>query len=145
MLLRCKCPGCGDLKEYVAEGIRIERNDTVIDVGSGTGVLSFVAARLGAGAVYGTEVNGAAIELARLPINLPKRPRRPRALARQILVGAAIVIAGPRTGQSNREALAEIVDRTSGHWHGSPERGDSLAITWSKRRPYMPRNGGSDR
>src|SRR5438094_23778 len=49
----------------VAEGIRIERNDTVIDVGSGTGVLSFVAARLGAGAVYGTEVNGAAIELAR--------------------------------------------------------------------------------
>jgi protein-L-isoaspartate O-methyltransferase len=49
----------------VAEGLRIERDDTVIDVGSGTGVLSFVAARLGAGTVYGTEVNSAAIDLAR--------------------------------------------------------------------------------
>lgn len=48
----------------VAEGLRIEPGDTVIDVGSGTGVLSFVAARLGAKTVYGTEVNQAAIDLS---------------------------------------------------------------------------------
>jgi protein-L-isoaspartate O-methyltransferase len=48
----------------VAEGLRIEPGDTVIDVGSGSGVLSFVAARLGAHAVYGTEVNGEAVRFA---------------------------------------------------------------------------------
>src|SRR5437016_13592564 len=49
----------------VAEGLRVNPGDTVIDVGSGSGVLSFVAARLGAGAVFGTEVNQRAVELAR--------------------------------------------------------------------------------
>jgi protein-L-isoaspartate O-methyltransferase len=49
----------------VAAGLRVEPGDTVIDVGSGTGVLSFVAARLGAGAVYGTELNQAAVDLSR--------------------------------------------------------------------------------
>jgi SAM-dependent methyltransferase len=49
----------------VAAGLRVHPGDVVIDVGSGTGVLSFVAAKLGAGTVYGTEVNPAAVELAR--------------------------------------------------------------------------------
>src|SRR5438128_792111 len=49
----------------VAEGLRVNPGDTVIDVRSGSGVLSFVAARLGAGAVFGTEVNLRAVELAR--------------------------------------------------------------------------------
>ena len=49
----------------VAEGIRINPGDTVIDVGSGSGVLSFVAARLGAARVFGTDVNPKAIEMAR--------------------------------------------------------------------------------
>jgi methylase of polypeptide subunit release factors len=53
------------ISREVAEGLRIEPGDVVIDVGSGTGVLSFVAAKLGAGTVYGTEVNPAAVELAR--------------------------------------------------------------------------------
>jgi SAM-dependent methyltransferase len=50
----------------VAESLTVNPGDTVIDVGSGSGVLSFVAARLGAGSVYGTEVNIHAVELARL-------------------------------------------------------------------------------
>src|SRR5438132_13884980 len=49
----------------VAEGITINPGDTVIDVGSGSGVLSFVAARLGAGKVFGTEINPRAVEMAR--------------------------------------------------------------------------------
>jgi SAM-dependent methyltransferase len=48
----------------VAEGLTVHPGETVIDVGSGSGVLSFVAARLGAGIVYGTEVNSRAVELA---------------------------------------------------------------------------------
>jgi methylase of polypeptide subunit release factors len=48
----------------VAEGLIINPGDTVIDVGSGSGVLSFVAARLGASRVFGTEINPRAVELA---------------------------------------------------------------------------------
>ena len=49
----------------VAEGLTINPGETVIDVGSGSGVLSFVAARLGARRVFGTEINPRAVELAR--------------------------------------------------------------------------------
>src|SRR3989442_4814440 len=48
----------------VAEGLVINPGETVIDVGSGSGVLSFVAARLGAGHVYGSEINPRAVELS---------------------------------------------------------------------------------
>jgi precorrin-6B methylase 2 len=53
----------------VAESLTVNPGDTVIDVGSGSGVLSFVAARLGARIVYGTEVNIRAVELARRNAN----------------------------------------------------------------------------
>jgi len=49
----------------VAEGLTVNPGDTVIDVGSGSGILSFVAALLGAKKVYGTEVNEVAVELSR--------------------------------------------------------------------------------
>lgn len=45
----------------VAEGIDIRPGETVFDVGCGSGVLSFVAARLGAGRVVGTDVNEEAV------------------------------------------------------------------------------------
>jgi tRNA A58 N-methylase Trm61 len=50
----------------VAEGITINPGDTVIDVGAGSGVLSFVSAKLGAARVWGTEVIDEAVAFARL-------------------------------------------------------------------------------
>src|SRR5438105_5319524 len=49
----------------MAEGLVVNPGDTVIDVGAGSGVLSFVAARLGAHRVYGTDVNRNAVAVAR--------------------------------------------------------------------------------
>jgi len=44
----------------------VNPGDTVIDVGCGSGVLSIVAARLGAGAVFGTDLNQESVAFARL-------------------------------------------------------------------------------
>lgn len=49
----------------LAEAIEIAQGETVIDVGCGSGVLSFVAARLDAGRVYGTEISAEAVSVAR--------------------------------------------------------------------------------
>lgn len=49
----------------IAEALEIYPGDTVIDVGCGSGVLSFVAARLGAGRVIGVDLNAQAVEVAR--------------------------------------------------------------------------------
>jgi SAM-dependent methyltransferase len=49
----------------LAEALEIEPGDTVIDVGCGSGVLSFVAARLGAGRVIGSDLSTEAVEVAR--------------------------------------------------------------------------------
>ena len=49
----------------IAEALEIAPGDTVIDVGCGSGVLSFVAARLGAKRVIGTDLSEEAIQVAR--------------------------------------------------------------------------------
>lgn len=49
----------------LAEALEISTDDVVIDVGCGSGVLSFVAARLGANRVIGCDLSGSAIEVAR--------------------------------------------------------------------------------
>lgn len=48
----------------LADALEIEPGEVVVDVGSGSGVLSFVAARLGAGHIYGTEISPPAVEAA---------------------------------------------------------------------------------
>ncbi|HZD80387.1 MAG TPA: methyltransferase domain-containing protein [Actinomycetota bacterium] len=49
----------------IADTLEIEPADTVIDVGCGSGVLSFVAARLGAGRVIGCDISEEAVKVAR--------------------------------------------------------------------------------
>lgn len=50
--------------EVIASAIEVGPGETVIDVGCGSGVLSFVAARLGAGRVYGSDISAEAVEVA---------------------------------------------------------------------------------
>jgi len=49
----------------LADALEITPDDVVIDVGCGCGVLSFVAARLGARRVIGCDLSGEAVETAR--------------------------------------------------------------------------------
>lgn len=48
----------------MADALEINPGDVVLDVGSGSGVLGFVAARLGAARVIGCDVSAAAVESA---------------------------------------------------------------------------------
>ena len=48
----------------LADALEINPGETVIDVGCGCGVLSFVSARLGAGRVYGCDISAQAVEVA---------------------------------------------------------------------------------
>ena len=48
----------------LADALEIGPDDTVIDVGCGSGVLAFVAAKLGAKKVYGCDLSGPAVEMA---------------------------------------------------------------------------------
>src|SRR6476620_7267954 len=49
----------------LADALEITPGDTVIDVGCGTGVLAFVAAKLGAAKVIGVDLSHRAVEAAR--------------------------------------------------------------------------------
>jgi methylase of polypeptide subunit release factors len=49
----------------LADALEIRPDDTVIDVGCGSGVLAFVAAKLGAKKVYGCDLSAAAVDAAR--------------------------------------------------------------------------------
>ena len=49
----------------LADAIEIRPGETVIDVGCGSGVLAFVAAKLGAAKVYGVDLSQRAVEAAR--------------------------------------------------------------------------------
>lgn len=49
----------------LADALEVNEGDTVIDCGCGSGVLAFVAARLGAGRVIGCDISSPAVEQAR--------------------------------------------------------------------------------
>src|SRR5438309_7980970 len=49
----------------LADALEIRPKDTVIDVGCGSGVLAFVAAKLGARKVYGCDLSAPAVDAAR--------------------------------------------------------------------------------
>lgn len=49
----------------LADALEIDADDTVIDVGCGSGVLAFVAAHLGAKKVFGCDLSSPAVEMAK--------------------------------------------------------------------------------
>ena len=52
------------ISKLVAEAMDVKENDVVIDVGCGSGVLSIVAAKLGARRVYGVDAADETVEIA---------------------------------------------------------------------------------
>ena len=53
------------ISHLVADSLEVEPGDTVIDVGTGTGILAIVAAKLGAGRVFGTDMSADTIAVGR--------------------------------------------------------------------------------
>lgn len=51
------------VSKLVADALTIEEGDTVIDVGTGTGVLAIIAAKLGAARVYATDASANTVEI----------------------------------------------------------------------------------
>lgn len=49
----------------LAEALDVRHGETVVDVGCGSGILSFVAARLGAGHAYGSDISEESVRIAR--------------------------------------------------------------------------------
>lgn len=48
----------------LAESLEVHPGETVVDVGCGSGVLSFVAAKLGAGRIYGSDISEESVRVA---------------------------------------------------------------------------------
>ena len=79
----------------LADALEIGPEDVVIDVGCGSGVLSFVAARLGAKRTYGCDLAEEAVEMAKVNAvalglqdgTLSSRPHRAREHGSVVLVG----------------------------------------------------------
>jgi release factor glutamine methyltransferase len=106
----------------VAESLVVNPGESVIDVGCGSGVLSFVAARLGASKVYGTEVNQVAADMARRNAELLGLSNivevRAGSLFEPLEGVRANVVIGDVSGIP--DAIAEVSDWFPGGFSGGP-------------------------
>jgi release factor glutamine methyltransferase len=127
----------------VAEGLVVNEGDTVIDVGCGSGVLSFVAARLGAGRVYGTDTNPRAIQLARRNAAMLGLDRsvdlRAGSLFEPLEGILADVVIGDVSGVP--DDIAAVSDWFPGGFSGGPTGAEVPVAMLEASRPHL-RPGG---
>ena len=106
----------------VAEGLIVHPGETVIDVGAGSGILSFVAEKLGAARVYGTEVNERAVQVARRNAELlgvsDRVEIRPGSLFEPVADVRAHVVIGDVSGIPDE--IASVSDWFPGGFSGGP-------------------------
>jgi precorrin-6B methylase 2 len=127
----------------VAEGLRIDPGDVVIDVGCGTGVLSFVAAKLGASRVYGTDLNPHNTAIARINANrlgLDDRVEiRQGSLFEPLGDLAADVVIGDVSGIPDE--MARVSDWFPGGYSGGPTGAEVPVAMLEASRAHL-RPGG---
>lgn len=120
----------------LAEALRIDAGDTVIDMGCGCGILSIVAARLGAGFVYGCDASRRAVETAYRNARRHELTQRMRFWASNLFDALpkalqADVVIGDVSGIP--DALAKATD-----WYPGGRTGAELPIEMLRQaRDYM--------
>lgn len=106
----------------LAESLEVRPGETVMDVGCGSGVLSFVAARLGAGRAYGSDISEESVrvatENARLLGLADRTEFRAGSLFEPLRDVTADVIIGDVSGIP--DDLAEITGWFPGGYAGGP-------------------------
>ena len=127
----------------VAEGIVVHDGETVIDVGCGSGVLSFVASRLGASRVYGTDANPYAVALAKrnaMRLGLQNSvDLRAGSLFEPLEGIQADVVIGDVSGVP--DGIAAISDWFPGGFSGGPTGAEVPVAMLEASRPHL-RPGG---
>ncbi len=127
----------------VANGLTIKPGETVIDVGCGSGVLSFVAARLGAARIYGTDLNADSVACAnrnaeRLGL-AGVAEFREGSLFEPLAGLSADVVIGDVAGIPDE--IAAMTDWYPGGYSGGPTGAEVPVAMLESSRPYL-RPGG---
>jgi methylase of polypeptide subunit release factors len=132
------------VSELLAEALELSGGETVIDMGCGSGVLSIVAARLGAGEVHGVDAAPDTVEIATLNaerLGVADRTRfyqgdlfdpLPRDLKADVIIGDVSGIPDP-------------VARVTGWFpsgRGGGPRGSELPIRMLREAPGWLKEGG---
>ena len=120
----------------------VNPGETVIDIGCGSGVLSFVAARMGADRVYGTDANMAAISCASRNAELlglgDRTDFRCGSLFEPLAGNQADVVIGDVSGIP--DDLAHLSDWFPGGFAGGPT-GAELPVAMLRGGPRAPAPG----
>jgi ribosomal protein L11 methyltransferase len=111
------------------KGLR-KKGLSVLDVGTGSGILSILAGRMGAGEVLGVDTDEVAVEVANLDLKGLRRMRQ--SLLRRLKRKGLLVLSGLLEGEGNR--LRQYYMET-GHWRWaqSTREGEWACLTFRKK------------